>query len=447
MDSLPEDAPQPRLCQLSKWPDFDGFGFNLQLGQFIGKVDDDSPAQHAQLREGDRIIEVNGINIANENHRQVVERIKAIPNETLLLVLDRAADRYYRERNVQVNGSQSNVLQCKTPNPRPPPSSAELTIETDDTVESPTLIENEPQRVIDSQQVHLIVSEMNESHAELQDQEQKEEKVAEEQVSPVVKEVSQDDLQLLADTQVSHVIVEATNRMQQNVVSTESRSIAIKKSSLELPVDNQHTIQALTDANEQLHNLKLVNHGNDEKRSQVSLVQRAQNVDTPKIVPFLTDFFVFVQMDELSENQTESTATTDSNGVTANAASIKYHHNFIVTNSEEQFASERAQQEQAAKQQLPDNAMTKVDETDPVDRSRQHSRTNGSTGSQLSQSSGQSRLSESSSNNNDASALDLNLNMSASEMRKMLSQRKNRKVEAKKAQLDLRQKYEIIQQM
>lgn len=120
MDSLPADAPQPRLCQLQKWPDFDGFGFNLQLGQFIGKVDDDSPAQHAQLREGDRIIEVNDVNIANENHRQVVERIKAVPNETRLLVLDRAADRYYRERNWIVHGNQSNVLQCKTPNPRPP---------------------------------------------------------------------------------------------------------------------------------------------------------------------------------------------------------------------------------------------------------------------------------------------------------------------------------------
>ena len=39
----------------------------------------------------------------------------------------------------------------------------------------------------------------------------------------------------------------------------------------------------------------------------------------------------------------------------------------------------------------------------------------------------------------------LNLNMSASEMRQMLAQRK--KKDAKKAQIDLKQKYEIIQQM
>ena len=74
--SLPPDSPAPRLCHLIKWSDFDGYGFNLHAdrsksGQFVGKVDANSPAQSAGLREGDRIIEVNGVNIANENHRQV----------------------------------------------------------------------------------------------------------------------------------------------------------------------------------------------------------------------------------------------------------------------------------------------------------------------------------------------------------------------------------------
>lgn len=41
--------------------------------------------------------------------------------------------------------------------------------------------------------------------------------------------------------------------------------------------------------------------------------------------------------------------------------------------------------------------------------------------------------------------LDLNLNMTASEMRQLIAQRK--KKDAKKANLDLREKYEIIQQM
>lgn len=57
-------------------------------GQYVGKVDPDSPAEEAGLREGDRILEVNGVDIGSETHKQVVERIKAIPNETTLLVLD-----------------------------------------------------------------------------------------------------------------------------------------------------------------------------------------------------------------------------------------------------------------------------------------------------------------------------------------------------------------------
>lgn len=84
---IPPDAPRPRLSHIVKREDFNGYGFNLHAqkarpGQFIGIVDAGSPAEDAGLKEGDRIVEVNGTNIAQENHKQVVERIKAIPNET-----------------------------------------------------------------------------------------------------------------------------------------------------------------------------------------------------------------------------------------------------------------------------------------------------------------------------------------------------------------------------
>ncbi len=111
---VPEDAPRPRLCNVKKWQHFDGYGFNLhaekgKAGQFIGKVDDGSPAAAAGLKEGDRIIEVNGTNIANENHQQVVQRIKALSDETTLLVLDSEADEYYKEMKIVVRGDMPNV--------------------------------------------------------------------------------------------------------------------------------------------------------------------------------------------------------------------------------------------------------------------------------------------------------------------------------------------------
>ena len=121
---LPSDAPNPRLCHLRKWTDFEGYGFNLHAeksksGQFIGKVDEGSPAQLAGLREGDRIVEVNGVNIANENHRQVVERIKSIANETKLLVIDEEGDKWYKDNKIIIKSSQLNVEYNMTPTQQP----------------------------------------------------------------------------------------------------------------------------------------------------------------------------------------------------------------------------------------------------------------------------------------------------------------------------------------
>lgn len=116
------DAPRPRLCHLRRWPNFVGYGFNLHCekskpGQFIGKVDADSPAESANLREYDRIIEVNYVPIGNENHKQVVSRIKEgvtrngtkYPEEVILLVLDPEADIYYKNQSIIVRSSDENV--------------------------------------------------------------------------------------------------------------------------------------------------------------------------------------------------------------------------------------------------------------------------------------------------------------------------------------------------
>lgn len=86
-----------RLCHIQKWDHFDGYGFNLHAekgkpGQYIGKVDDGSPAEAAGLRQGDRILEVNGESIANKTHKQVVELIKTQTGETKLLVIDPEED-------------------------------------------------------------------------------------------------------------------------------------------------------------------------------------------------------------------------------------------------------------------------------------------------------------------------------------------------------------------
>jgi len=113
------EPPQPRECHVKKWPHFDGYGFNLHAeknkpGQFIGKIDTGSPAEKAGLKEGDRIVEVNGVNVNQENHKQVVQRIKAVPHETKLLVVDKKCEDFHKQNEIIVKSSLSYVLRLSS---------------------------------------------------------------------------------------------------------------------------------------------------------------------------------------------------------------------------------------------------------------------------------------------------------------------------------------------
>ncbi|GAA54258.1 Na(+)/H(+) exchange regulatory cofactor NHE-RF2 [Clonorchis sinensis] len=63
-----ESVPHARLCELQKWNDFTGYGFSLKgvkgrVGNSICEVDPDSPAYAGGIRNGDLVVEVNGINV------------------------------------------------------------------------------------------------------------------------------------------------------------------------------------------------------------------------------------------------------------------------------------------------------------------------------------------------------------------------------------------------
>jgi len=99
-----------RLCVLATWPNFTGYGFNLHAergkpAQYIGKVDAESPAEAAGLREGDRIVAVNGVDVADGTHQDVVRRIRSDPDKVELLVVDAAAEVYFKDCGVDVSAS------------------------------------------------------------------------------------------------------------------------------------------------------------------------------------------------------------------------------------------------------------------------------------------------------------------------------------------------------
>merc|ERR550519_286370 len=116
------DPPQPRECYIKKSHNFQGYGFNLHTeknkdGQLVGLVDAGSPAEAAGLKEGDRIIQVNGTNIGHENHGQVVARIKAGGEETRIFVADKDCIDWHTAHGVSLLPSLPYTLRLSSEGP------------------------------------------------------------------------------------------------------------------------------------------------------------------------------------------------------------------------------------------------------------------------------------------------------------------------------------------
>ncbi|XP_066475266.1 Na(+)/H(+) exchange regulatory cofactor NHE-RF3 [Tiliqua scincoides] len=83
---------QPRECKVTKREN-ESFGFCLRLekfktGHLVRNVVKGSPAEKAGLRDGDRILRINGVFVDKEDHGQVAELVKKSENSVVFLVLD-----------------------------------------------------------------------------------------------------------------------------------------------------------------------------------------------------------------------------------------------------------------------------------------------------------------------------------------------------------------------
>ncbi|XP_054636301.1 Na(+)/H(+) exchange regulatory cofactor NHE-RF2 [Dunckerocampus dactyliophorus] len=104
-EASPEPSTEllPRLCHLVKGEQ--GYGFNLhnnkaKCGQFVRSVDPHSPAESADMRPGDRLVEVNGVNIEGLKHSEVVALIRAGEQQVRLLVVDQETDELFHRLGI-----------------------------------------------------------------------------------------------------------------------------------------------------------------------------------------------------------------------------------------------------------------------------------------------------------------------------------------------------------
>ncbi|XP_037618019.1 Na(+)/H(+) exchange regulatory cofactor NHE-RF2 [Sebastes umbrosus] len=105
----PTDELLPRLCLLAKGEN--GYGFNLyndktKGGQFMRSVDPGSTAEIADIRPGDRLVEVNGVNIQGLKHSEVVALIRAAGEEVRLLVVDQETDELFHRLGITPASNQ-----------------------------------------------------------------------------------------------------------------------------------------------------------------------------------------------------------------------------------------------------------------------------------------------------------------------------------------------------
>lgn len=66
-------------------------------GHFIKDIDRGSAAQRAGLKEMDRIVAVDGADVDNYTHEQVVDAIKRSGNTCSFLVVDKVTDQIYKQ--------------------------------------------------------------------------------------------------------------------------------------------------------------------------------------------------------------------------------------------------------------------------------------------------------------------------------------------------------------
>ncbi|CAN9497647.1 unnamed protein product [Ophioblennius macclurei] len=101
----PKQSPKPKLCFMVK--SSAGFGFsirssNREPGLFMTEVIQGSVAERAGVKMRDRIIEVNGDNVENRTHEEVVEKIKKAGGSVIFLLVDEETDKFYKNKHVKV---------------------------------------------------------------------------------------------------------------------------------------------------------------------------------------------------------------------------------------------------------------------------------------------------------------------------------------------------------
>ncbi|XP_045139655.1 Na(+)/H(+) exchange regulatory cofactor NHE-RF3 isoform X2 [Echinops telfairi] len=103
---------RPRLCYLVK--EGSSYGFSLKTvpsvkGVYMTDITPQGVAMKAGVLPEDHLIEVNGENVENASHEEVVEKVKKSGSRVMFLLLDKETDTRYREQKTAVRRETTSV--------------------------------------------------------------------------------------------------------------------------------------------------------------------------------------------------------------------------------------------------------------------------------------------------------------------------------------------------
>ncbi|XP_049735840.1 Na(+)/H(+) exchange regulatory cofactor NHE-RF3 isoform X2 [Elephas maximus indicus] len=95
---------QPRLCYLVK--EGNSYGFSLKTvqgkkGVYLTDIKPQGVAMKAGVLADDHLIEVNGENVENASHKEVVQKVKKSGSHVVFLLVDKKTDKHYSEQKIQ----------------------------------------------------------------------------------------------------------------------------------------------------------------------------------------------------------------------------------------------------------------------------------------------------------------------------------------------------------
>uniref|UniRef100_A0A8C0GWX4 PDZ domain containing 1 n=1 Tax=Chelonoidis abingdonii TaxID=106734 RepID=A0A8C0GWX4_CHEAB len=105
-------VPQPRLCYLVKERKSYDFSLKTTVGQkgvFIIGLSPQGVAAKAGVQHNDRLIEVNGKNVENDKHEEVVEKVKKSGNHVVFLLSDNETDQYYSNHQMMLTRDTASL--------------------------------------------------------------------------------------------------------------------------------------------------------------------------------------------------------------------------------------------------------------------------------------------------------------------------------------------------